>query len=66
MIGVEVNGSIDQALRRLKRRLSREGVLGEIKDRDRGYLKPSERRREKHDRAVRRQMKRDEHRAGEL
>ncbi len=62
MIAVQVNGSIDAALRTLKKRLSKEGTLNTVKERDRGYLRPGERRRRKHALAVLRSERRDERR----
>lgn len=51
-IEVEVrNGDIDQALKELKNKLSKDGILGELKAR-RCYEKPSEKKRRKHREAL--------------
>jgi small subunit ribosomal protein S21 len=56
---VEVyDNDVDQALRRLKKTLNREGVFREMKMR-RHYEKPSEKRQRKQREAVRRARKAD-------
>ncbi|MDX8466128.1 30S ribosomal protein S21 [Mesorhizobium sp. VK23B] len=50
------NNDVDQALRALKRKLQREGLLRELKRR-RAYEKPSERRIRERDDAIRRARK---------
>ncbi|MDX8480662.1 30S ribosomal protein S21 [Mesorhizobium sp. VK24D] len=50
------NNDVDQALRALKRKLQREGLLRELKRR-RAYEKPSERRIRERDDAIRRAHK---------
>jgi small subunit ribosomal protein S21 len=54
--------NVDQALRVLKKKLQREGVLREMKLR-RHYEKPSEKRARQHAAAVRRARKADRKRA---
>ena len=54
---VHVNdGRIDRAVRKLRKRLGIEGVLGDMR-RSRTYLKPSIRQREKQRKAARRRAK---------
>jgi small subunit ribosomal protein S21 len=56
-IEVEVrNGDIDQALRELKNKLSKDGILAELKAR-RCYEKPSEKKRRKHREALKQMRK---------
>lgn len=43
--------AVDNLLRRFKRQVNRDGIIGEYKKRT-AYMKPSERRREKHQAAV--------------
>jgi small subunit ribosomal protein S21 len=50
------NNDVDQALRVLKKKLQREGLLRELKRR-RAYEKPSERRNRERDDAIRRARK---------
>ena len=50
------DNNIEQALKVLKKRMQREGVFREMKQR-RAYEKPSERRVREHDEAVRRHRK---------
>ncbi|MDX8440634.1 30S ribosomal protein S21 [Mesorhizobium australafricanum] len=50
------NNDVDQALRVLKKKLQREGLLRELKRR-RAYEKPSERRNREKDDAIRRARK---------
>ena len=57
MVNVEVRGNdVNQALRRLKKTLNREGVFREMKMR-RHYEKPTEKRQRKKREAVRRALK---------
>ncbi|MFH1683673.1 MAG: 30S ribosomal protein S21 [Candidatus Margulisiibacteriota bacterium] len=49
--------SLEKALRKFKTKLRRDGVLDEVKDRE-YYEKPSQRRRKKHEAAIRREKKR--------
>jgi small subunit ribosomal protein S21 len=56
-IEIRKGESLDKALRKFKTQMRREGVIDEIKKRE-SYSKPSERRREKLAKAVRREMKR--------
>lgn len=58
-----VDGKIDKALRKLKRKMSAEGVLKELKRRRRA-MKPSERKRKKRVESARRRRKRE--RAAEM
>lgn len=51
------NESIDEALRRFKRKCQRNGIISEIKKREH-YEKPSERKRKKAQAAARRKRKR--------
>jgi len=51
------NESIDEALRRFKRKCQRNGIISEIKRREH-YEKPSERKRKKAQAAARRKRKR--------
>ncbi len=56
-IEVEVrNGDIDRALRELKNKLSKDGILAELKAR-RCYEKPSEKKRRKHREALKKMRK---------
>ena len=56
-IEVEVrNGDIDQALRELKNKMAKEGILAELKFR-RSYEKPSEKKRCKHREALKKMRK---------
>ena len=55
------DNNVDGAMRALKKKLQREGVLREMKDR-RYYMKPSELRARAHAAAVRRLRKADEKR----
>ncbi|WP_454918488.1 30S ribosomal protein S21 [Xanthobacter sediminis] len=50
------DNNIEQALKVLKKRMQREGVFREMKQR-RAYEKPSERRVREHDEAIRRHRK---------
>lgn len=52
------DNNIDQALKVLKRKLAKEGVFREFKKRSH-YVGPSEAKREKHIKAVKRQKKSD-------
>ena len=57
MVGVSVrDNNVDQALRGLKKKLQREGVFNEMKKR-RHYKKPSVKRAEAKDEAIRRVRK---------
>lgn len=59
MISVKVfNNDIDSALRLFKRKMKDSGVLEEYKDK-RYYVKPSTKRRTKHNNAVQKQRKQD-------
>jgi len=55
-VEVWVNGSIDKALLILKRKLNREAVFGKLRYRER-FIKPGDRKREKHRLAERRRRK---------
>ncbi len=56
------DGNLDRAIRALRRRLKADGILQQIKDRDRlGYAKPSERRRRKDRVALRRKRQAERH-----
>jgi small subunit ribosomal protein S21 len=56
-IEVEVrDGNIDDALKVLKNKMSKEGILTEIKKR-RSYEKPSEKKRRKHREAIKKMRK---------
>lgn len=50
------DNNVEQALKVLKKRMQREGVFREMKQR-RAYEKPSERRAREHDEAIRRHRK---------
>jgi len=54
---VEVNGNIEDALKRLKRKMANEGVFKDIKKR-RYYEKPSARKKRKKEESRRRLIKR--------
>ena len=56
-IKVSQNESIDEALRRFKRKCQRNGIISEIKKREH-YEKPSEKKRKKAQAAARRKKKR--------
>jgi len=55
---VVVDGKLDKALRKLKKKMSAEGVLKELKRRRRA-MKPSDRKRRKQIDAARRRRKRE-------
>ena len=56
-IEVEVrDGNIDQAIRELKNKMSKDGILAELKVR-RCYEKPSEKKRRKHREAIKKTRK---------
>ncbi len=52
------NGNVEQALRVMKKKVAKEGLIGENKKRER-YIKPTEVRKEKFKEAVRRRKKED-------
>ena len=57
VVEVEVrNGDIDQALKELKNKMSKDGILAELKAR-RSYEKPSEKKRRKHREALKKMRK---------
>jgi small subunit ribosomal protein S21 len=56
-IKVSQNESIDEALRRFKRKCQRNGIISEIKKREH-YEKPSEKKRKKAQAAARRKKRR--------
>jgi len=56
-IEVRKDEPIDKALRKLKTRLHREGVIEEMKKRE-FYEKPSQKRRREHERAKRKEHRR--------
>jgi len=57
VVEVEVrNGDIDQALKELKNKMSKDGILAELKAR-RCYEKPSEKKRRKHREALKKMRK---------
>lgn len=49
----EVDGSFDRMLRRFVRRTRDDGILDEVRDRNRGFRKPSEQKRRSVKRAPR-------------
>lgn len=53
---VVVRGTVDQALRVLKRKLQKEGVFREMRNRE-AYEKPSDKRRREKGEAVRRKQR---------
>jgi small subunit ribosomal protein S21 len=66
-VKIEVyNGDLNKAMRVLKKKLQREGIIREMEKMRVGYLKPSERRRAKKALSVRRAKQRQAERREEL
>ena len=52
------NGNVDGALRTMKQKNARDGLLKKVRERQEGYKKPGEKRREKKEEGIKNSRKR--------
>jgi len=55
------NGNVDGALRTMKQKNARDGLLKKVRERQDGYQKPGERRRKKKEEGIKNTRKRERH-----
>ena len=53
------NGNVDGALRTMKQKSARDGLLKKVRERQEGYKKPGVRRREKRDEGIKNTRRRE-------
>jgi len=59
MSKIIVKGNVDNAIRTMKQKSARDGLLKKVREKQEGYKKPGERRREKKEQGIKNTRKRE-------